>query len=82
MLPTIHHRSYMCCPPYITGPDPGISARLMHVGCMTHMHLTTPGTAMEGTDHWQFVLSLLLVFGMGYVWCLPWQSLAFVSFSL
>ena len=31
----------MCCPPYITGPDPGISARLMHVGCMTHMHLTT-----------------------------------------
>ena len=31
----------MCCPPYITGPDPGISARLMHVECMTHMHLTT-----------------------------------------
>ena len=27
----------MCCPPYITGPDPGI----MHVACMTHMHLTT-----------------------------------------
>ena len=33
--------TYMCCPPYITGPDPGISARLMHVACMTHMHLTT-----------------------------------------
>ena len=31
----------MRCPPYITGPDPGISARLMHVECMTHMHLTT-----------------------------------------
>ena len=26
---------------YITGPDPGISARLMYVACMTHMHLTT-----------------------------------------
>ena len=33
--------TYMCCPPYIAGPDPGISARLMHVVCMTHMHLTT-----------------------------------------
>ena len=35
--------TYMCCPPYITGPDPGISARLMHVECMTHLHLTTKG---------------------------------------
>ena len=34
--------TYMCCPPHITGLDPGISARLMHVACMTHMHLTTP----------------------------------------
>ena len=33
--------TYMCCPPYITGPDPGMSARLMHVACMTHMHVTT-----------------------------------------
>ena len=32
---------YMCCPPHVTGPDPGISAMLMHVACMTHMHLTT-----------------------------------------
>ena len=33
--------TYMCCLPYITCPDPGISARLMHVECMSHMHLTT-----------------------------------------
>ena len=41
---------YMCCPPYITGPDLGISARLMHVECMTHMHLTTecPGFVRPG----------------------------------
>ena len=42
--------TYMCCPPYITGPDPGISARLMHVACMAHMHLTTSsrGSADQG----------------------------------
>ena len=33
--------TYMWCPPHITGPDPGISARLMHVACMPHTHLTT-----------------------------------------
>ena len=32
--------TYTCCPPYITCPDPGCRARLMHVACMTHMHLT------------------------------------------
>ena len=30
----------MCCPPYITGSDPGSRARLIHVACMPHMHLT------------------------------------------
>ena len=33
--------TYMWCPPHIMGPDPGISARLMHVACMPHTHLTT-----------------------------------------
>ena len=29
----------LCCPPYSTGP--GSSPRLVHVECMTHMHLKT-----------------------------------------
>ena len=33
-------------PPYITDPDPGISARFMHVACMTHMHLPTPHASL------------------------------------
>ena len=40
--------TYMCCPLYITGlhPASGSSARLMHVACMKHMHITT-GNALR-----------------------------------
>ena len=41
MLQTCAAPIYMCYSPCITGPDTGISARLMHVACMTHMHITT-----------------------------------------
>ena len=37
--PTTGHK--MCCPPYITGQDPGSSANLMHVTCMAQLHLAT-----------------------------------------
>ena len=43
----------MCCPPYITGPDPGTSAGLMHVACMTHMHLTTRGGRRNWRAHFR-----------------------------
>ena len=40
--------SDVCSPPYITGQDPGMSARLMRAACMTHMHLTPHTHAVNG----------------------------------
>lgn len=42
--------TYMSCSPYVTGRDPGSSAKLMHVACMPGMHIIACSISLIDAD--------------------------------